>query len=95
MSFPHQLALEVQIGRFSFESMLIAYIDGRTIAKACDFLSKMCYAVFMDNLVSFPHQLVLVVQIGTFTFQSMLIKYPMSDGGDSDVIRCFYNGKSL
>ena len=53
MSFPHQQALEVQIGRFTFESMLIkysmsagvflTYIDGPTMANAYDFISMMCY----------------------------------------------------
>ena len=52
-SFPHQLVLVVQIGTFTLESMLIKYlirdgaipiyIDGLIIAKACDFISMMCY----------------------------------------------------
>ena len=53
MSFPHQLVSVVQIGTFTFESMLIQYlirdgviptnIDGLAMAKAYDFIPMMRY----------------------------------------------------
>ena len=50
------------------------------MAKACDFISMMYYAVFKDNLVLLPQQLASVLTIGRFIFNSMLIEYSMSDG---------------
>ena len=61
------------------DGVIQTYLDGPTMARACDFLYMKCYAVCMDNLVLFPHQQALEFKICRFTFESMLIKYLICD----------------